>query len=324
MKVLLVDRFQQHRHRSLDDLVLERRLADRALSPVVLLDPDALYGRRLVASTAQTLVQVAQVLVEVLGILLAPSPHRSPAALDLLVWRYASRSKSSSIRWARVVNTRSGSRAACAAMRWSVGVTVGDLNVSPVCPVQLHVMPGVAFPPVGRLGLASPPSPVLCSAKTATLPVSGRFARRSLPDTLPASVRSWCPLRARGRVEAPRPRQGLWSPGPPIRECCKETGGSPKFPSYPSEYMPRSQTPVVSCGTRPVRTQDCCLPATGNRRLSPPYRLEGYPTVHDYTHFGAQSRGLPPRSLQLRTPIAGRCTWSSLPDLLARRWSGGT
>ena len=27
----------------------------------------------------------------------------------------------------------------------------------------------------------------------------------------------------------------------------KETGGSPEFPGYPSEPMPRSQTPVVSC-----------------------------------------------------------------------------
>ncbi len=27
----------------------------------------------------------------------------------------------------------------------------------------------------------------------------------------------------------------------------KETGGSPEFPVYPSEHMPRSQTPVVSC-----------------------------------------------------------------------------
>jgi hypothetical protein len=53
--------------------------------------------------------------------------------------------------------------------------------------------------------------------------------------------------RAHGLVEAPRSRQGLWSPGPPFREFCSETGGSPKFPSYPSEDMPRSQTPVVSC-----------------------------------------------------------------------------
>jgi hypothetical protein len=107
-------------------------------------------------------------------------------------------------------------------------------------------MPGVAFPPVGRLGLTSPPSPVLCAAKTATLPLSRHFACRSRPDTLPASVRSWCPLRARGRVEAPRPRQGYWSSGAPFRQCRKETGGSPKFPSYPYRDMPRSQTPVVS------------------------------------------------------------------------------
>jgi hypothetical protein len=57
-----------------------------------------------------------------------------PGALDVLVWRYASRRKSSSMRWARVVKTLSGSRAACAAIRWSLGVTVGDLKVSPVFP----------------------------------------------------------------------------------------------------------------------------------------------------------------------------------------------
>ena len=49
-------------------------------------------------------------------------------------------------------------------------------------------MPGVAFPPVGPVGLSSPPSQVLCSAKTATMSLSGRFAWRSLPDTLPAFV----------------------------------------------------------------------------------------------------------------------------------------
>ena len=80
-------------------------------------------------------------------------------------------------------------------------------------------MPGVAFPPVGSVGDGSPPSSVLCSAKTAIRPVSGRFARRSLPDTLRASARSCCPCWARGRVEALRPRQGLGSPGPPGRVC---------------------------------------------------------------------------------------------------------
>jgi hypothetical protein len=108
-------------------------------------------------------------------------------------------------------------------------------------------MPGVAFPPVGPVGLSSPPSQVLCSAKTAPPPLSGHFAWRSRPDTLPVSVRSWCPARARDLVETPRPRQGLWSPGSPFRECDKETDGSPTFPSYPCADMPRSETPVVSC-----------------------------------------------------------------------------
>jgi hypothetical protein len=59
-------------------------------------------------------------------------------------------------------------------------------------------------------------------------------------------------------------------------------------------------------GLRPCQPlPDCGLPATGNRRRSSLYRLEGYPLVHAYTHFGAPSRGLPPCSIQLRTPIAG-------------------
>jgi hypothetical protein len=65
---LLVNRFQPHRPRSLDHLVLERGLPDRALPPVVLLDPDAVYGRRLGASPTETRVPGGQILVEVFGI----------------------------------------------------------------------------------------------------------------------------------------------------------------------------------------------------------------------------------------------------------------
>ena len=146
-------------------------------------------------------------------------------------------------------------------MRWSFGVTVGDLKVSPVGLVQLHVMPGVAFPPVGPVGLGSPPSSVLCSAKTATLPFSGRFACRSLPDTLPASVRSWCPPGARAVVEAPTARQGLWSPGLPIRT--RPDGDT-------------GQAQVLACcrgfhqGTRPLGTPrtDGSRPGNGKRAPS--------------------------------------------------------
>src|SRR5712691_2838273 len=169
-----------------------------------------------------------------------------PAALDLFVWRYASRRKSSSIRWASVVTTRSGSWAACAAMRWSCGVTVGDLKVSPVglssrsgCPASPS-LPWVLWACVPHLHrdyapLRLPP----CPSRVASL-----VARFPIPCVLP--WRSWCPIGARTLVEAPRPRQGLRSPGPPLRECRKETGGSPKFPSHPYECMHCSQTTVVS------------------------------------------------------------------------------
>src|SRR5467141_2467804 len=51
-EVLLVDRFQQHGHRSLDHLILERRLPDRTLTSIVLLNPDTLDGRCLRAAAA--------------------------------------------------------------------------------------------------------------------------------------------------------------------------------------------------------------------------------------------------------------------------------
>jgi hypothetical protein len=108
-------------------------------------------------------------------------------------------------------------------------------------------MPGGAFPPVGPMGRGSPLAPVLCTAKTTPCPsrVASLVARFPIPCLL-HGVRG-IPLGLVTWVKPPRSRQGLWSPGPPIRELCTETGGSPKFPSSPCEDMPRSQTPVVSC-----------------------------------------------------------------------------
>jgi hypothetical protein len=73
-EILLVDRFQQHHHRSLNDFIFEGRLPDRSLFPVVLFELDAFDWRRLIASASQALVQVTQVLVEVFGILLRRHP----------------------------------------------------------------------------------------------------------------------------------------------------------------------------------------------------------------------------------------------------------
>src|SRR5712671_5746727 len=93
---------------------------------------------------------------------------------------------------------------------------------------------------------------------------------------------SWSPSRARDLGESSQdPARAFGHPVPPSGYLVKETGGSPKFPSFPCEDMPRSQTPVVSCslaltraGLRPSRA---CKPSAH----------------HDSTHFGAPSRGLP-------------------------------
>jgi len=115
-EVLRVDRFEQHRYRSLDDLSLARGCADWALTPVFLLDPDALDGRCLGASAAQTLMQIAQILVKVFGLRLRCDPVNARGT-GLARVTVCLPQKSSSIREARIVHTRAESRAACATMR---------------------------------------------------------------------------------------------------------------------------------------------------------------------------------------------------------------
>src|SRR5260370_37500885 len=57
-EILLIDGFQQHRYRSLDNLVLKRRLPNRTLPPISLVEPDALDRRGPVAPAARALVEV--------------------------------------------------------------------------------------------------------------------------------------------------------------------------------------------------------------------------------------------------------------------------
>src|SRR2546427_1717209 len=104
-------------------------------------------------------------------------------------------------------------------------------------------MPGVAFPPVGRLGLTSPPSSVLCFTTTAPCPsrAASLVTRVPIPCVLP-SVRG-VPIGLVGGSKPPAHARAFGRPVPPFRELRKETAGSPKFPSYPWRYMPRSQTP---------------------------------------------------------------------------------
>jgi len=178
-------------------------------------------------------------------------------------------------------------------------------------------MPGVAFPPVGPLGLSSPPSQVLCSAKTATLPISGRFACRSLPDTLSALLVRVVPSGLMAWARPPDHTRAFGHPVPHSGNVTRRQRALPSSRATPMDACPALR-PRWCPAHSPSRTQDCCLPATGNRRLSPRLPLEGYPFVHDSTHFGAQSRGLRPRYTRLRTAPYGEARGFAT-DRLARR-----
>jgi len=227
-----------------------------------------------------------------------------PAALALLVWRYASRRTSPSIRWASVVTTRSGSWAAGAARRWRCAGTVGALTVAPV---GLSSRSGGPASPALPGGLGAGVPPLHRDSAPLRLPpcpsrVAVRGARFPIPCRLPG--RSWGPLRARGRVQAAQARQGLWAPGPPRRERRPETEGSPTVPRSPSACLPRSAPPVVSW--RLALSPPGRLPAGHWTPAAFPSRpLEDSPAVHNSPLFGAHSRGLPARSPRRHTPLAG-------------------
>ena len=177
------------------------------------------------------------------------------------------------------------------------------------------------LPARGSRGPRFPPCPGPRRRSAYPLPVSGRCAWRSLPATAPASPRAGCPLRAHGLGEAPRPRQGLGAPGPPLRAWCTETGGAPTFPRYPSAAMPRSQTPVVSGALAAVAP-----------------RMVAFRRVHTVGFSLAPAAAL---LLTTTRPMAGLHPAACLlapssfvrpwlgwhvaftPDLLARRSSGG-
>jgi hypothetical protein len=125
------------------------------------------------------------------------------------------------------------------------------------------------------------------------------------------------PVGLVARAEAPGHARAF---GHPVPHSGYETRRQVALPS--SQVPPLETCPALRprwCPAHsPYRAQDCCLPVTGNRRLSPRYHLEGHPLDHDYTHFGAQSRGLHPHYTRLRTAPYGEARGFA-PDRLARR-----
>jgi len=83
----------------------------------------------------------------------------------------------------------------------------------------------------------------------------------------------------------------------------KETFGAPKFPSYPFEHMPWSQTPVVS--SKLAMALEGLLPSR-KFSLSAFHPISGgYPNVHNYTYFGAQYKACTLDSLSFGLPFRG-------------------
>lgn len=199
---------------------------------------------------------------------------------------------------------------------------VGELEVSPICPPSRTVCP--ASPSLQWVAWASLPHLPRYCAPLRLPPIPLRSLRlRSLPNTLPAS--SVCVPYGSFMGGSLPSTPGLLVNRYPSSSGSedKEIGGSPKFPSFPSDDMLRSpQTPVVSCSPRPDASRIAAFHSRQSVGFLPGFH-EDYPVDHDYTHFGAQYRSLSSRYPRLRTaPYEAARGFTT--ERLAKRCSGGT
>jgi len=184
-------------------------------------------------------------------------------------------------------------------------------------------MPGVAFPPVGPVGLGSPPSSVLCAAQTAIPPFSGRFARRSRPESLAC-------FRLFGVSPRGSCRGGSLhvTPGPLLARCPKpemwpgDRGLSP-VPERPLWLHAPLSDPGGVLDTCPgvSRTAAFRPLETVGFSLNPSLRVILLSTTIPISGRNHAACILVPSS-SVR-PLLGVHV-DVTPDLLARLWSGGT
>jgi hypothetical protein len=167
------------------------------------------------------------------------------------------------------------------------GRLAGSKSFPSLLPVPRSARP--RLPSGGSLGPHFPTFPGTVLGYDCPLPLSGRCACRSLPDTLSAPALCVPP---RGALAAGSclPAPGLLVTRSPSSSgrVDKETGGSPQCPRSPCDALPRSpQTPVES---RPL-----AIPSAGRlpsarataSALAAQLAPSSYPLVHHYTHFGA-------------------------------------
>jgi hypothetical protein len=94
---------------------------------------------------------------------------------------------------------------------------VGSMSFPSILPVTHSTRP--RLPSGGSRGPDFPTFAGTMLSYDCPMPVSGRFAWRSLPNTLAAPL-VCVPSRARRQPEAVCPRQGSWSAGPPALPAC--------------------------------------------------------------------------------------------------------
>ena len=158
------------------------------------------------------------------------------------------------VKCASVVNTISGWLIACSAIFWSFVKIVCDLEVSPIFPPKKTLCP--ASPSLQWVPWASVPH--LIGQKNSDHRYYGQLrlpnvhlwlVRCSLssPDTLYCSSLFVVPCGLSEKLELSFSEPGVLPiRRSPLTVLYKETSGSPKFPGYPYDYMPCSQTPVMS------------------------------------------------------------------------------
>ena len=175
------------------------------------------------------------------------------------------------------------------------------------------------------MGLGSPPSSVLCSAKTADCPSRSPSLLARPPIPWPAPFGS-CSVSGSPVDTAQNPSDAWTFVQPaahPLRHLWRETVGSPKFPSRPCECMPPSQTPVVPQGHR--HNAPKLLPSgIDTPSAFPPWLPRAVIPMTTTTLFrGSITRPAPSLRPASHTPLLEMHA-DFTTDLLARLWSGGT
>jgi len=237
------------------------------------------------------------------------------------------------------VNTRVASRFDCSAIRASFVETVGELRVPPVVPWRRrharHCLPALlrvlSWVPWALVPHASeqelPPAPRYCALLRLppSVPVGLLLAAfRYLGLTRYGSCSSrLAPGFAQLLAASTSNCQGVGCAGhPPSGDCSQGDGMLSRVPGLPfCTHAPLSDPGGVpfACHIAPRTAAFRTMHAVGFGSSCPDLS-----SVHHYTFFGAQLRGLCSRLSSASNSAFQHSLFGSAADLVASLWSGGT